>query len=60
MPPLSSKEEMDLMDSGCESDDEPMSKEMLEDIRDGSKYHPSVNRRESRYKIHNHIKQSRV
>ena len=60
MPPLSSKEEMDVMDSGYESDDEPMSTEMLEDIRDGSKSHPSVNRREARYKIHNHIKQSRV
>ena len=47
---------MDLIDSGDESDDEPMSKDMLEDIRDGSKYHPSVNRREARYKICDCIK----
>ena len=43
---------MDVMDSGDDSDDEPMSTDMLEDIRDGSKSHPSVNRREARYKIH--------
>ena len=34
---------MDEMDSGDESDDEPMSTEMLEDIPDGSQNHPSVN-----------------
>ena len=31
--------------------------EMLEDIRDGSQYHPNVNRREASYKIRDHIKQ---
>ena len=36
------------MDSGDESDDEPMSTEMLEDICDGSKSHPSVNMIEAR------------
>ena len=36
------------MDSCDESDGEPMSTEMLEDIRDGSKSHPIVNRREAR------------
>ena len=35
MPPLISEEEMDAMDSGYESEDEPMSTEMLEDISDG-------------------------
>ena len=35
---------MDVMDSGNESDDEPMSTEMLEDILDRSKSHLSVNR----------------
>ena len=50
MPPILSKEEMDAVDSGDESDDEPMSKEMLEDIRDGSQSCPNVNRREERYK----------
>ena len=38
------------MDSGDESNDEPMSTEMLEDIRDGSQSNPNVNRREARYK----------
>ena len=50
MPPLIIKEEKDVMDSGDESDDEPMSMEMLEDIRDGIKSHPRLNRREARYK----------
>ena len=30
---------------------------MLHDIRDGSQTHPNVNRRESRYKIHDCIRQ---
>ena len=42
---------MDLMDSVNESGDEPISMEVLEDICDSSKSHPSVNRREARYKI---------
>ena len=46
MPPLIGKEEMDVMDSGDKSDDEPMPVEMLEDICDSSKSHPNVNRRE--------------
>ena len=45
------------MDSGDKSDDEPMSTEMLEDIRDGSQSHPNVNRTEARYKIRDRIKQ---
>ena len=43
------------MDSGDESDDEPMSTEMLKDIRDVSQSHPNVNRREARYKISDRI-----
>ena len=57
IPPLLSEEEMYAVDSGDESDDEPMSTEMLEDIRDGSQYHPNVNMREALYKIWDHIKQ---
>ena len=45
------------MDSGNESEDEPMSTDTLEDIRDGSKSHPIINRREARYKIFDFIKQ---
>ena len=48
MSPLLSEEEMDVMDYGDESDDEPMSMEMLEDIHDRSQSHPNVNRRDNR------------
>ena len=44
IPPLISEEEMDEMSSVDESDDEPMSTEMLEDIHGCSQSHPSVNR----------------
>ena len=45
MPTLLSREEMDLMDSGDDSEYDPMSTEMLENICDGSQSHPNVNRR---------------
>ena len=45
MPPILSKEDMDKMDSGDESDGEPMSKEMVEYIRDVSQSHPNINRK---------------
>ena len=57
MSPLISEEEIDAMDSGDESDAEPMSTEMLEHICDGSQSHTNVNRRETRYKIRDSIKQ---
>ena len=57
MPPLISEEEIDVMDSCDESDDERMSTNMLEYIRDGSKSHPSINMKEARYKIRDRIKQ---
>ena len=47
---------MDVMSSGDESDDKPMSKDMLEDIRDDSQSFPNRNRREAHYKIRDHIK----
>ena len=57
MPPLISEEEIYAMDSGDESNYEPMSTYMLEDSNDGSQSHPNVNRREARYKIRDCIKQ---
>ena len=57
MPPLLSLEESYALNSGDESDDEPISTELLEDIRDGSQSYPNVNRREARYKIRDRIKQ---
>ena len=40
-----------------ESDHDLISTEMLEEIRDGSQTHPNVNRRETRYKIRDNIRQ---
>ena len=57
MPPLLSLEESNALYSGNESDDGPMSTEMLEDICDGSQYHLNVNRIEAHYKICDQIKQ---
>ena len=37
-----------------------MSTDMLEDIRDGSQSHPSINRIEARYKIRDCIKQRQL
>ena len=45
------------MDSGDESDDDPIFMEILEDIRDGSQSHPGFNKREDRYKIRDRIRQ---
>ena len=56
MPPLISEEEMDAMDIWAEYDAEPMSTDTLEDIRDGSESHLSVNRRDKCYKIRDRIK----
>ena len=44
------------MDSGDQSDDEPMSTEILEDINFESQIHKNVKRREARYKIRDIIK----
>ena len=48
------------MYSGDESDYEPMSTDMLEDISDGSQSHLRVNRREAHYKISDRIKQRQL
>ena len=45
------------MDSGNESYDEPMPREMSEENYDGSKSRPNVNRSEACLKIHDCIKQ---
>ena len=59
LPLLISEEKMDLISSVDDSDAEHMSTEMLEGICDGSQSHPSINRREARYKILGCIKQGR-
>ena len=54
---MMSEQDMENINSGDESDHDLMPTEMLEDIRDGSQTHPIVNRRESRYKICDCIRQ---
>ena len=56
MPPLLNEEEMCVMDSGDEYEDEAMSKEMLKYICDSSQSRLSVNRREACYEIRDFIK----
>ena len=56
LPPLNNDAKMDEISSGDEYDAEPMSRDMLEDISGGIQYHPSINRREARYKIRDLIK----
>ena len=51
---------MNAMDSGDESDDDPISTEILEDILDGSQSYRNINRREARYKICDRIKNHKV
>ena len=60
VPPLISKGDTDAIDSGYDYDDETMSMKMLEDICVSSKSHPSVNRREARYKLCDHIKRGQL
>ena len=57
LPPLISEKEMDEMSSCDESDAEPMSMDMSEDIFEGGQCHPIINRREARYKIRDSFKQ---
>ena len=47
---------MDATSSGGESDAEPITMEILEDIRDGIQSHPSINTRGASYKIRDWIK----
>ena len=49
---------MNAINYGDESDHDIISTNMLEDIRVGRQTHPNVNRREARFKINDHIRQS--
>ena len=51
---------MDEMSSIDESDAKYMPTDILEDICDGIKYHPRINRIDARYKIHNCIEQEQA
>ena len=54
---MMSEQDMENLNSNKNSDRDLISTEMLEDIHDGSQTHPNVNRRESRYKIRDRIRQ---
>ena len=54
---MMSKQDMENMNSGDESDHDLISTEMLEDICDVSQTHRNVNKREARYKIRDRIRQ---
>ena len=54
---MMSEQDMKNIDSNEQSDHYLISMEMLEDICDRSQTHPNVNKRESRYEIHDHVRQ---
>ena len=55
-----SKQDMDAINYGDESDHDLIYTEMLEDMRDGSQTYPNVNKREARYKIRDCIRQRQL
>ena len=46
---MMNKQDMENIDSNEKSDHDLISTDMLEDIRDGSQTHTTVNKREARY-----------
>ena len=57
---MMSKQDVDAMNSGDDSDHGFISKDIFEDIRDGIQTYPNVNRREALYKIRDHIRQRKL
>ena len=54
---MMSKQDMENINSGDESDHDITSTEMLEDIRDRSQTHPKINIREAHYEIRDRDRQ---
>ena len=54
---MMNEKDMENLDEKEKSDHDLISLETLEDIRDGSQTHPTVNKREARCKIRDRIKQ---
>ena len=54
---MMSEQDMENLDSNEKFNQDLISMETLEDIRDGSQTHPNVNSREARYKIRDRIRQ---
>ena len=57
---MMSKQDLEKINSGDESDHDLIYTEMLEDIRGGSQTHLNVTRREACYKIRDRIRQRLV
>ena len=54
---MMSEQDMENIDSNEKSDDDHISTETSEDIRDGSQTHPNVDKREARCKLRDRINQ---
>ena len=59
-PLMMNKQDMENLDSNEKSDHNLISTKTLEDIRDGSQTHPTVNKREAHCKIRDRIKQRQL
>ena len=57
---MMNEQDMENIDSNEKSDHYLISTETLEDIRDGNQIHLTINRREARCKINDHIKQKPI
>ena len=56
---MMNEQDMENLDEKGKSDDDLISLETLEDIRDGSQTHPNIDKRKARLKIHDRIKQKK-
>ena len=54
---MMSKKDMENINYGDESDHDIIFTDMLKDICDGSQTHPSINKREARYKVRDRFRQ---
>ena len=55
---MMSEQDMENIDSNEQSDQDLISTDMLQDIRDGIQTHLNVNKREACYKTHDRVRQS--
>ena len=56
---MMSEQDMENIDEKEKFNDDHISTEMLHDIRDGNQTHPNIDKRETRLKIRDHIKQKK-
>ena len=57
---MMSERDMEDLDEKEKSDDKLISMETLHDIRDGNQTHPKIDKRETRLKIRDRIKQKKL